>query len=160
MFDPTAFENIKVVFEGAIYDFDLEGNITVVDRNDQFNLSKLSRHFDITFSLQNTLHPSKAKISLATDDLYKEIKLNETTVGCNIEITFYVSSHYQNDFSFMEQIYKIWEGQEIDLIKRESLINYQSEYLVMIGFGRKITEDQVDDLVAIVEHCIATLERL
>ncbi|HWO76324.1 MAG TPA: hypothetical protein VNM69_10570 [Bacillus sp. (in: firmicutes)] len=160
MFDPTAFENLKVVVEGAIYDYDLEGYISVTDRNDQFNLSKLSRHFDITFSLQNKARPAKAKILLSTDDLYKEINLNETNVGCSIGITFYIAAHDQDDVSFMEHIYKIWEGQEIDLIKRQSLLNHQRQLFVEIGFDRKITEDQVDDLVAIVEHCIKTLEAL
>jgi hypothetical protein len=32
MFDPTAYDNKKVVTEGAAYDLDLEGQIRVVDR--------------------------------------------------------------------------------------------------------------------------------
>lgn len=34
MFDPTAFDNMKVVIEGAIYDLDLDGEISIIDRND------------------------------------------------------------------------------------------------------------------------------
>ena len=32
MFDPTIYENLKVVFEGAVYDLDLDGHLTVGDR--------------------------------------------------------------------------------------------------------------------------------
>lgn len=34
MFDPTAFDNLKVIVEGAVYDFDLHGDILVTDRKD------------------------------------------------------------------------------------------------------------------------------
>ena len=34
MFDPTAFENLKVIVEGAVYDFDLHGGTT------RFNLTE------------------------------------------------------------------------------------------------------------------------
>ena len=51
LFDPTAFENIKVVIEGEIYDRDLSGEIFVTDRNDWFNSAKLSRKYEISFGL-------------------------------------------------------------------------------------------------------------
>lgn len=49
MFDPTAFENLKIVIEGAVYDRDFSGEILVTDRNDIINLAKLERRFEISF---------------------------------------------------------------------------------------------------------------
>ncbi|QNG61538.1 hypothetical protein H4O14_08705 [Bacillus sp. PAMC26568] len=41
MFDPTAFDNLKVVLEGEIYDADLEGIIEVIKRKDIVDLQQL-----------------------------------------------------------------------------------------------------------------------
>jgi hypothetical protein len=41
MFDPTAFDNMKVVLEGALYDLDIMGEIIITDRNDLFNTAKM-----------------------------------------------------------------------------------------------------------------------
>ena len=48
MFDPTAFENIRVVLEGIFYDKDLEGSIMIIDRNDIMNTAKLSRTYELS----------------------------------------------------------------------------------------------------------------
>ena len=32
MFDPTIYDNIKVVLEGAVYDLDLEGKIIITTK--------------------------------------------------------------------------------------------------------------------------------
>lgn len=49
MFDPTAYENIKVILEGLVYDYDLSGQIKVIERNDLVNLADLSRNFNMSF---------------------------------------------------------------------------------------------------------------
>ncbi|MGZ4162287.1 MAG: hypothetical protein ACXVNF_16040, partial [Neobacillus sp.] len=54
VFDPTAFDNMKVVIEGALYDMDIIGEIIITDRNDIMNMAKLSRRFDICFTLPNS----------------------------------------------------------------------------------------------------------
>ncbi len=51
MFDPTAYDNLKVILEGLVYDYDLAGEIIVTKRNDLVNLADLSRTFQIHFSL-------------------------------------------------------------------------------------------------------------
>ena len=52
LFDPTAFDNMKVVLEGAVYDRDLFGDILIVSRDDLVNLATLSRKFTIEFVLK------------------------------------------------------------------------------------------------------------
>ncbi|WP_455663148.1 hypothetical protein [Pradoshia sp.] len=47
MFDPTVFENLKVVTEGAFYDLDLSGELAVIDRHDYIDLAHMSRNYEI-----------------------------------------------------------------------------------------------------------------
>jgi IS4 transposase len=49
MFDPTAFDNMKVIIEGLLYDKDLDGEYEITDRNDFVNLSKMDRLFSIRY---------------------------------------------------------------------------------------------------------------
>lgn len=51
MFDPTAFENMKTVFEGAAYDLDLSGEAAIIGRNDIVDLAGMSRDYRITLTL-------------------------------------------------------------------------------------------------------------
>jgi len=54
MFDPTAFDNLKVVLEGAGYDFDLGGEIDIVDRKDLFDFAHYERKYQIQYRLKGT----------------------------------------------------------------------------------------------------------
>jgi hypothetical protein len=49
LFDPTVYDNLKVVLEGAVYDLDLAGSILVTGREDWVNLADLSRTYKLTF---------------------------------------------------------------------------------------------------------------
>ena len=57
MFDPTAFENMKVVLEGAVYDRDFIGDILVINRDDIVNLANMSRTYKIEMELKESLAP-------------------------------------------------------------------------------------------------------
>lgn len=49
MFDPTIYENVKVVLEGELYDRDLDGEITITNRSDLVDLATLSRTYVVAF---------------------------------------------------------------------------------------------------------------
>ncbi len=59
LFDPTAFDNMKVVLEGAVYDRDILGDILVVKRDDLVNLATLSRQFMMEFQLKELGFPKE-----------------------------------------------------------------------------------------------------
>lgn len=67
MFDPTAYENIKVVLEGAIYDLDLNGEIVIDKRDDIVNLATMSRSYSILFHLNQKNYQSKTSLTLTSD---------------------------------------------------------------------------------------------
>lgn len=50
MFDPTIFDNLKVVLEGAVYDMDLNDSVVIMGRTDRIELSSMSRSFSMTMA--------------------------------------------------------------------------------------------------------------
>ncbi|MBR8645431.1 hypothetical protein KEH51_18565 [[Brevibacterium] frigoritolerans] len=65
MFDPTAFENMKVVLEGAVYDRDFIGDILVINRDDIVNLSTMSRSYKIEMELKKQTRPFPLAVPLS-----------------------------------------------------------------------------------------------
>ncbi|GAA3327145.1 hypothetical protein GCM10020331_065930 [Ectobacillus funiculus] len=83
MFDPTVFENLKVVAEGAVYDLDLAGAILVTNRRDVIDLASMSRTYSIAFMLRDAEYDITALFSLTADvkNLAGEI-LEDTAFFC------------------------------------------------------------------------------
>ena len=109
MFDPTAFENMKVVLEGAIYDLDLSGDITIIDRNDFINTAKLSRRYELKFKPEITSRVT-ASIVLEADleNLAAEllpVSHSEQKAGC--WICLYFSFDHQDNIVDYDKIQKI-----------------------------------------------------
>jgi hypothetical protein len=171
MFDPTAFENIKVVLEGALYDLDIDGEIIITDRNDWINTAKLSRRFEIDFQLsENETFPVTAKIVLESglENLAAELlpsSLSEKLSGCNMNL----------DFSFMHRLkivdyrniektlLEIW-GDNRKIVQAATFYPIQNEKMMKsvasVNFDRLVYEDQINDLVDMIEFMITTLNCL
>lgn len=169
MFDPTAFDNMKVVLEGALYDLDLSGEICITDRNDLLNMAKLSRSYEITFiqgrdaSIHCTLLLEAELKNLAAELLTST--LDNTLAGAQLSVIFIVQHEKQRDLymKFEEEIRNIWGvgrsiKQEVSYLPLESTDKVTSK--ITIQFNRLILEDQIDDLTAMLDYCLATLEKL
>lgn len=170
MFDPTAFENMRVVMEGSFYDKDLNGEMVIVDRNDCINTAKLSRTYDLSFHLARAKplvscrFSLKANIENLTAELLPSIQSNKYA-GCMVTIEF-----------LFEQTFDVLKVNEIETIlkqiwgeKRLITLTYSYEplipgqkgsYQAQISFDRLITEDQIDDLIVMTDYMLQTLERL
>ncbi|MFT8321025.1 MAG: hypothetical protein ABF649_08980 [Bacillus sp. (in: firmicutes)] len=169
MFDPTAFENMKIVVEGALYDKDIEGSLTILDRNDLFNSSKLSRKYSLSFALKNqqnaimTFSLHAGLINLAAELLPEVNKEKET--GCYITIRLLLfHEKEQTVFLSLEKLLRnIW-GEERK-ISQEIRVNPFSEENrlenhLTIFFNRLIKEEQMDDLVLMIDYMEETLRVL
>ncbi|MCI1114000.1 hypothetical protein MOQ26_23600, partial [Stenotrophomonas maltophilia] len=69
MFHPLVFDNIKVVLEGAVYDRDFEGAITITGRSDVIDMASFHRLFQIEFKLADMAaheHAVTAQMQLRT----------------------------------------------------------------------------------------------
>ncbi|XJZ25896.1 hypothetical protein ACF5W4_10825 [Bacillota bacterium Lsc_1132] len=170
MFDPTAFENIKVVLEGALYDLDLSGDIIITDRNDLLNTAKLSRCFDISFTLANKgAHPVTAKLSLESKlkNLAAELlaeSLSESLAGSYMDLKFIFNHKNENtDFRNIAKILvEIWGSNRKITIHSifDPLAGNFVKSIATVEFARLIREEQLDDLREMIEFMKITLQRL
>ena len=168
MFDPTVYENMKIVIEGAVYDLDLAGEILVTNRSDRVELSTMSRFYSIEFKLLG-LGDVMAELTLAaaTEDLASEI-LEKTTLtpGCTLQINFQMKiSDIEEDCSAVHYILSdIWGNscilsQELSFVYGKSLdAPYRNE--ISLDFGRKFGENIIDDIPSMLEHIVISIERL
>lgn len=171
MFDPTAYENMKVVLEGIFYDKDLSGEIMIVDRNDIINIAKLSRIYDISFQLSETSPPRvtcrmelKASIENLTAELLPSTLSNKMG-GCMVAIEFLFEHEEERSFLIeVEQMLRqIWGEKRIITLTvcNKPLTHFQkAQHIVRISFDRIIREDQIDDLEDMTGYIMTTLNKL
>ncbi|AIW85544.1 hypothetical protein bwei_2925 [Bacillus mycoides] len=169
MFDPTAFENLKVIVEGAVYDFDLHGDILVTDRKDVMDLASLSRMYSISFQLTETFKTMvEATFSLSVDakNLSGEIlEVPQFIPGCEMKLEF--SFEMEQPEIGCEEIetllHSIWGKermitQKISYEYNKQAISYHNKVEVL--FQKSITEEHVDDLIAVISHMIETVRTI
>lgn len=167
MFDPTAFDNLKTVLEGAVYDLDLEGEIVVIDRHDLVDLAHFSRTYAITFRLasDHTPHVScTIRLEMDLEQIAKELLRQAIRPGCTLAITFSLPIRQTEACAHIESVLRrVWgEGRIIrQTLSREfphETPSYRNE--ATIEFGRLIYEDNVADLQAMIPYMTASLEQL
>ncbi|MBJ8105098.1 MULTISPECIES: hypothetical protein [Bacillus cereus group] len=169
MFDPTAFENLKVIVEGAVYDFDLHGDILVTDRKDVMDLASLSRMYSISFQLTEpfkTMVEATFSLSVDAKNLSGEIlEVPQFIPGCEMKLEF--SFEMEQPEVGCEEIetllYSIWGKermitQKISYEYNKQAISYHNKVEVL--FQKAITEDHVDDLIAVISHMIETVRTI
>jgi hypothetical protein len=172
MFDPTIYDNVKVVLEGAVYDMDLSGKILVTQRIDQIDLSSMSRYFSISFQ-QIDMPDNIAEISLRVHlrDLAAEILElpNESsenvilfTPGCHLVISFMtnIQDPQQECPLIQSSLANIWQQrpqitQRLSYMFDEQPLGYDNQ--IDLRFGRKIDEAQLDDFPELLQYAIASL---
>ncbi|UNP78221.1 hypothetical protein MN033_08560 [Bacillus nitratireducens] len=169
MFDPTAFENLKVIVEGAVYDFDLHGDILVTDRRDVMDLASLSRMYSISFQLTEpfkTMVEATFSLSVDAKNLSGEIlEVPQFIPGCEMKLEF--SFEMEQPEVGCEEIetllHSIWGKermitQKISYEYNKQAISYHNKVEVL--FQKAITEDHVDDLIAVISHMIETVRTI
>jgi len=171
MFDPTAFDNIKVVVEGAIYDKDLDGEVLVTKREDLVDLANLSRAFNLAFSIvQSNKSDSYAEFKLRADlkNLASELLEMDhasTLAGCMVTIHFYLTHGneekiFLNIQKVLEDIWgkdrKIEQAVKINPLKRKDTIVNEA----IVHFNRLVLEDQIEDLTEMIDYVVLTLKQL
>ncbi|EEL88145.1 hypothetical protein CN941_02890 [Bacillus cereus] len=169
MFDPTAFENLKVIVEGAVYDFDLHGDILVTDRKDVMDLASLSRMYSISFQLTEpfkTMVEATFSLSVDAKNLSGEIlEVPQFIPGCEMKLEF--SFEMEQPEIGCEEIetllHSIWGKermitQKISYEYNKQAISYHNKVEVL--FQKAITEDHVDDLIAVISHMIETVRTI
>lgn len=166
MFDPTIFDNMKVVLEGAVYDLDLTGEILVVGRSDMVDLATMARIYSIQFVRQIAVKDVVATLQLSTQlkDIAGELlKEEKSGLGAQLVIKFKMGlKDEQICLAMQERLSKLWQYRPTI----EQTISYkydQPEYKVhnlTIDFGRKIDESHLPDLSRVINLSLKSLKLL
>lgn len=159
MFDPTIYENLKVVLEGAVYDLDLDNEIIVTKREDLVNLADMSRTYKIAFQFEQT-DATTVEIVLSSslnDFAMEKIDNNEQNAGCTIEINFYTK--VLNCTMIENELKKIWNNQPKITQTLHSIYGKKEEWnKINLSFHGKINEQYIDDFSTILKLCRESLQ--
>lgn len=162
MFDPTVFDNLKVVIEGDLYDLDLEGKIQIVDRKDRIDLATMSRSFSMEITLDGSVF---GEITLSSDieNISGELlRLNEKP-GCRVKLNFRKTARPEADietevWNWRGLLSQIWGEREICFF---STINHENKEEIKltaeVGFSRLIHEENIDDLRDMLTYMVKSL---
>ena len=166
MFDPTIFDNLKVVLEGELYDLDLEGEIKITDRKDQVDLATMSRHYQCSFSTETSSRAITATVHLkaSSKDLYGEILEITKPIGASLILEFRIPIYdVERDYVIIDSTLKdTWHHRPvIDYTMYTKLKKPQTNTLVTsLTFNRLITEAHISDITSIIQLLIKSVEDL
>lgn len=169
MFDPTIFENLRVVMEGAVYDLDLEGVILVVGRHDLVDLADMSRAFVIRFRLKDGKCTGELRLTAALADLAGEkLEWKHATPGCSLELRFQLEMRDTSTACHVIQreLETIWDNRPD--IRQTISYPYSQEGErdrlftndIRCTFNRKIDEGHWSDFPELLEVMVDSLEIL
>ncbi|WP_417900090.1 hypothetical protein ABN702_07495 [Bacillus haimaensis] len=163
MFDPTVFDNLKVVIEGAIYDLDLDGELQVVNRRDLVDLANMSRRFSMDIAVSAKML-GRVELSSDLENISGELLKRLDRPGCSVTVSFFQevkrSSMIKEKLEqWKKEIQEIWgESWEIELSSTETLDPNQSLKLsATIRFDRLFYEENIDDLEELLPYMMSTL---
>lgn len=173
MFDPTAFDNLKTVLEGALYDSEFEGSLVLKDRKDLVDLSSLSRTYKMEVALPHEIEDEgfaiTSTITLHADleNLSMELLKKETVVGCSLHLVFTIPKSLE-DMTEVESITSIlkniWgENRTIEMTEKKLFQEgnfVQASLNISVLFDRLITEEQISDIPELVQHLVHSLREL
>ena|SRR5690554_733265 len=167
MFDPTVFDNVKVVLEGELYELDSSKKISIINRKDIVDLASMSRKFMMSFKEYNCVssHPF-AEIHLHTDLQNFQMELlqkDPQAAGCTVTVFFYIE--LMNGVTDCDDIeaylnvlcsHQATISQQIyyDYCHRENLYNK-----VSLHFVNKIGEEDVDELLSFIYYTYEALQQ-
>jgi hypothetical protein len=167
MFDPTIFDNLKVVFEGAVYDLDLNDTVHILDRMDRVELSSMSRSFGMTMKRQKDgFAEGSFMLSAALGDLAAELLGDQQQQpGCSLELVFVfgIQDMERDCTAAAALIGDIWgDGPQLT---QHVMMEYGQQPLQMksklvVHFIKKLDERHIDDIPSLLEHLLLSLERL
>ena len=179
MFHPLVFDNLRVVLEGAVYDRDFDGLITITNRSDVMDLATFQRKFQLEFHQAGRdggdPHTVFARVQLWTTladiaaEQLQEPQLTEV-IGCTICIHFYlpVQDVPQETGEIAELLNRIWGSRP--LLRQTVKADVDglapawppSRYVnqVTLDFERKIGEGNIEDLRDLLDHTVLSLQSL
>lgn len=179
MFHPLVFDNIRVVLEGAVYDRDFDGAITITGRSDVMDMATFHRLFQIDFQLVDApgrKEAVRAQMQLRTSlaDIAAEQLEQPLTeqIGCTICIHFHMPLAAtpklpEDARAIAALLNEIWghrpyitQTLKAKLEKRMEWPPQRVDNQITLDFLRKIDEGNIDDLRDLLDHTVQSLVQL
>ena len=165
MFDPTVFDNLKVIVEGYLYDLDLENKISITNRNDFVDLATMSRKCIITFSNVNRIDPAvNFEIEMSQKQLAGELLQTIKKPGCYLTVSFQEESkNSKYDELLLKKLQKIWgEDHFVKLFITNELTSSSPAFYhqYQVSFQRTYGEDDLEELLNVVNHSVSLLKMM
>lgn len=169
MFDPTIFDNWKVVAEGAVYDLDREGEAEVIDRKDLVDLAGLSRSFHIAIRLPEGNCRAELRLHSGLADFAGEwypLQAGEADPpGIRLEITLTLpGERIRKAAKLEERLQALWEQEDVELAHRAHIgvdpakpAPTSASYEITVLFRRKWNEDRIGDIHTLKERMLDAL---
>ncbi|RHW42280.1 hypothetical protein D1B31_06575 [Neobacillus notoginsengisoli] len=155
MFDPTAFDNMKVIIEGTFYDLDADGKIMVMDRKDLMDLASISRQFSLFFYVPEFPGiEAEFRLIAGLENLASELLEKDQAgpkAGCEL-ILYFRAVHDDSPLIYREiQTYMetAWgsERKILQTVYRNPLDGQPAVMNeIVVDFNRLVTESQLEDL--------------
>lgn len=170
MFDPTIFDNLKVVLEGKIYDLDQEGEWLVIGREDLIDLAGFGRTFRMR--VQRPGEACIAALTLASGlaDFAAELRglrLVGEEPGARLELSFELAGDYTAQADEMgERLASIWGDAVIMRQERTVPVPIRiaaaddGTHRIVLTFSQPIDERHLGELGALVKQTLDSLQLL
>lgn len=166
MFDPTIYENLKVVFEGAVYELDLHGQIVVIHRSDLIDLAAMSRSYAIRYRMKDGRCSAEIRLYAGLVDLAGEkLEWRNALPGCKLDIVFSVVlrnpvTACKNIQDILEQIWDPTTSITQTLSFRYGDDGSRCHNEIGVRFERKIGEGHNAEIGELLEQTVRTLRLL
>lgn len=175
VFDPTIYDNLKVVFEGALYDLDRTGRILIVGREDLVDLASMSRRFAMRMEKQQDA-TCQAKLELSSNlvDFASELRrmrLADEVPGSRLTLSFDLPLRMAvNSGAIDEHLRAVWG--DVAAVQHERVESFAPHagdrsdetpsgiYRITLPLAGKIDEDNIEDVVSLLDHLVLSLETI
>jgi hypothetical protein len=174
MFDPTIFDNWKVVVEGAMYDLDREGEAEVIAREDLMDLAGLSRSFRIGVRLPGGSCRAELRLASGLLDFAGEryaVRLTHLEPpGIRLELRLMLPGARIRDAAALHAALAATWQPEAEVYHRVRIevdphaphaaaaATEGSTYEIAILFHEKWDEDRIGEIDALQEKLLASLK--
>lgn len=167
MFDPTIFDNLKVVLEGGIYDLEQNSQMIILDRKDMLDLAAMTRTFQMEMTQLDFINTATYTIELHSNLIDFAVELTELRLADGLNPGCRISVHYIfriNEMISQEMVEKIKHilkknlGEDIHF-----KITFEWEYEcktekqkkcvhLSVVLQNKIDDSQVDIMNELINH--------
>ncbi|MCP1305749.1 hypothetical protein [Paenibacillus tyrfis] len=168
MFDPTIFDNLKVVLEGHLYDLDAEQTIRVIGREDFIDLASMKRIFSMRIRRDEGCCQAEISMTSVLSDFAGErFRLVEPGERPGAKLVLRLDmplSHCEHAAELHRSMTDRWAEEarvrherSAEFVPDDGLSDEKGTYRIHIEFIRKIDESHIGDMESLLTHLVDSL---